>query len=102
MVDLPLIGVQLGGPRVAVVEDGPPALQRRRVHPNSRGSKRSLEREMASLKLAMSYLLEDAGASGNVTPPAPGVTSPGPVPQPPEENTPTLGQPVKVTPRGAK
>lgn len=102
VVDLPLIGVQVGGPRVAYVEDDYPALQRRRLHPNSHGSKRSLEREMAALKLAMSYLLEDAGATGDSAPPAPGVTDSAPVPQPPDEGNSKLGQPEKVLPRGVK
>jgi hypothetical protein len=102
VVDLPLIGVQVGRPRVAVVEDGSPALQRRRLHPNSRGSKRSLERELASVKLAMSDLLEDAGVSSNPSPPAPGVTPASPVPQPPEAEKSALGEPVKVLPRSPK
>jgi hypothetical protein len=108
VVDLPLIGVQVGGPRYEVIEDGPPALQRRRLHPNSHGSKRSLEREMASVKLAMSNLLEDTGVSdtgvsGNPPPPAPGVTPSGPVPQPPpDDDNPKLEKPVKVVPRGGK
>ncbi|MBI3864274.1 MAG: hypothetical protein HY290_20515 [Planctomycetia bacterium] len=106
-VDLPFIGVQVGGPRVEIVDDGPPVGQRRRLHPNSRGSKRSLERELASVKLAMSYLLEDAGfeaaptATPTPTPPAPGDTG-KPVPQPPEETTSSLGEPVKVLPRVGK
>jgi hypothetical protein len=107
VVDIPFIGVQVGSPRLAVVDDGSPALQRRRLHPNSHGSKRSLEREVASVKLAMSYLLEDAGVSGNPPTPAPGVTQSGPVPQPPvpqppDESGSKLAEPVKVQPRGAK
>src|SRR5436190_1096093 len=46
-VDLPFVGIQVGSPQVEFVEDGPPTLQRRRLHPNSRGSRRSLEREVA-------------------------------------------------------
>ena len=33
-----------------MTEEGPPFLERRRLHPNSRGSKRSLERELAAVK----------------------------------------------------
>jgi hypothetical protein len=104
VVDLPLIGVQVGGPRVAYVEDDYPALQRRRLHPNSHGTKRSLEREMAALKLTMSYLLEDTGFTGDSAPPAPGVTDSAPVPQPPDadEDNSKLRQPEKVLPRGVK
>jgi hypothetical protein len=110
-VDLPFIGV-VGSPRVAVVEDddGPPMLMRRRLHPNSHGSKRSLERELAAVKIAVDYLLEDAGVSGQPLPPAPGVPTPAdPVPNPPEAGDagpgpagPGLGEPVKISPPSAK
>jgi hypothetical protein len=107
-VDLPFIGV-VGSPRVAVVDDDdvPPALARRRMHPNSHGSKRSLERELAAVKVAVGYLLEDAGVSGQPLPPAPGVVSPpapGPVPNPPDTDSasPALGDPVKIGPKSAK
>jgi hypothetical protein len=102
VLDLPLIGVQVGGPRYEVIDDGTPALQRRRLHPNSRGSRRSLERELAAVKQAMSYLLEDAGVSGDPQPPTPGVTAPGPVPNPPDEGKSQLGPSVKVQPRVKK
>ncbi len=105
-VDLPFIGV-VGSPRVAVVDDddNPPALMRRRVHPNSHGSKRSLERELAAVKVAVSYLAEDAGVSGQPLPPAPGTASPAsPVPNPPAagDTSPALGDPVKIAPKSAK
>lgn len=104
-VDLPFLGV-VAGRRMAVVEDdGPPALARRRVHPNSHGSKRSLERELAAVKVAVSYLVEDAGVTGQPLPPAPAAVSPtGPVPNPPdaEETGPALGDPVKIGPKSAK
>jgi hypothetical protein len=48
-VDIPFVGVRVGGPRV-YTEEGPPVLERRRLHPNSHGSKRGLERELAALK----------------------------------------------------
>jgi hypothetical protein len=108
-VNLPLLGV-MTSPRVAVVEDddGPPALLRRRVHPNSHGGKRSLERELAAVKTAVAYLLEDAGASGAPLPPAPGTATPAPpVPNPPDTGDsssagPALGDPVKISPPSAK
>ncbi len=108
-VDLPFIGV-VGSPRVAVVEDDdvPSALMRRRLHPNSHGSKRSLERELAAVKTSMNYLLEDAGVSGQAAPPptpAP-ESSAGPVPNPPDagDTSPgsNLGEPVKIGPKSAK
>ena len=108
VVNLPLIGVQVGGPQVAVIDDGIPTLQRRRLHPNSHGSKRSLEREVAALKLAMSYFVEDSGMSGGPTPPTPGVTPASssvpaaPVPNPPDEESPKLSEPVKVLPRAPR
>ena len=109
-VDIPFIGV-FGSPRVAVVDDddGPPVLMRRRLHPNSHGSKRSLERELTAVKAAVSYLLEDVGVPSGPMPPAPGAVSPaGPVPNPPdpanstEPNGPGLGDPIKIGPPSAK
>jgi hypothetical protein len=99
-VNLPLVGgVQLGRPRMVVTEDGQATLERRRLHPNSRGSKRSLEREVASLKVAVSYLVEDSGVTAD-TAPATGSPAKGPVPNPPEENE--LGEPQKIVPPSAK
>ena len=44
-VDIPFIGLRVGGGQEVVVADGvPPQMGRKRFHPNSRGSKRSLER----------------------------------------------------------
>ena len=94
-VDIPFVGVRVGGPRV-YTEEGPPVLERRRLHPNSHGSKRGLERELAALKVAVSYLTEDAGMT-----PGPAGTAPDaapPVPQPPSD-APALGDPVKVGPK---
>lgn len=95
-VDLPILG-RVGAPDVVVADDGPPQLQRRRLHPNSRGSKRSLERELAATKVALSYLTEDASITakpgsaqnsstpGNSSAPgAPDATGPVP-PQPPSD-----------------
>ena len=80
-VDIPFVGVRVGGPRYVVTDDGPPQLQRRWLHPNSRGSQRSLERELAATKVALSYLLEDAGvtvepAPAQAAPEQPAVPSP--------------------------
>jgi len=83
-IDLPFIGFRVGGPQVVVTEDGPPQLARRRLHPNSRGSQRSLERELAAARVAMNYLLEDVGVTdqpNSTSPRTPAAT--GPVPQPP-------------------
>jgi hypothetical protein len=97
-VNLPLIGgVQLGRPKVVMTEDGQATLERRRLHPNSRGSKRSMERELAALKVAVTYLLEDSGVSA-AAPHAPAVK--GPVPNPPDESK--LGEPQKISPPSAK
>lgn len=62
-VDLPLLGIHVGRPQLVVEEVDTPQLPRQRLHPNSPGSKRSLEREMAATKVALSYLLEDANVA---------------------------------------
>ncbi|MGE5191169.1 MAG: hypothetical protein ACM3U2_01625 [Deltaproteobacteria bacterium] len=99
-VDLPFVGVRVGGPRYVVADDGAPQLQRLKLHPNSPGSRRSLERELAAVKVALRYLQEDAGMAAE--PPAPGApAATGPVPQPPDPDT-TLGEPEKVVPPSAK
>jgi len=101
-VDIPFIGVRVGGPRYVVTDDRPPQLERRRLHPNSRGSRRSLERELAAVKVALSYLLEDAGVTIEPTPAQPGAgAATGPVPEPPQPG-PTSGDPVKIVPPSAK
>src|SRR5262249_16943622 len=46
-VDLPFVGVHVGGPRYIVTDDGPPVLERLRLHPNSAGSPRSLQPQPA-------------------------------------------------------
>ncbi len=100
-VNLPIFGgVQLARPKVVMTEDGQASLERRRLHPNSRGSKRSLERELAALKVAVNYLLEDSGVSADGNTPAPGGNAKGPVPNPPDEST--LGEPQKIVPPSAK
>jgi hypothetical protein len=99
-VDIPFVGVRVGGPRSYVVtEDVGPGLERRRLHPNSRGSKRSLERELAAVKVAVSYLLEDSGAAPAANSPAPAAAAP--VPNPPPDG-PALSEPVKISPPAAK
>jgi hypothetical protein len=101
-VDVPFVGIRLGRPRYVVTDDGSPQLQRRRLHPNSRGSQRSLERELAATKVALSYLLEDAGVSIEPTPSQPGAgAATSPVPEPPQPGS-TLGDPEKIVPPSAK
>ena len=101
-IDIPFVGIRLGGPRVVTTDDNPPQYERRRLHPNSEGSKRSLERELAAVKVAMSYLLEDAG----VTPPpkslTTGATEAGRVSPPAPRPDPGLGVPQKVVPPAIK
>src|SRR5262249_35001375 len=100
-VDIPFVGVRVGGPRYVVTEEGPPMLERRRLHPNSRGSNRSLERELAAVKPAVGYLVEDSGVAPGASPPAPAASAPPPVPNPPQDG-PALGEPVKIVPPSAK
>jgi hypothetical protein len=99
-VDLPLIGLRVGGPQVLVDEDGPPQLQRRRLHHNSPGSKRSLEREIAAVKVAMAYLLEDAGIAGPETSTGTGAVS-APTPAAPTPDS-GLTVPQRATPSSTK
>ena len=102
-VDIPFIGdFRVGGSRVVVTDDGPPQLERRRLHPNSHGSKRSLERELAAVKVALSYMLEDANVTAQPNPPAadaPAAT--GVVPEPPAPGA-ALGTPQKSAPPSRK
>lgn len=102
-VDIPFIGgFRVGGPRVVVTDDGLPQLERRRLHPNSHGSKRCLERELAAVNVALSYMLEDAGVALEPNSPAPdGPAATGPVPQPPAPGS-TLGEPQKIVPSTTK
>ncbi len=104
-VEIPFIGVRVGGPQVVVTDAIPSQLERKRLHPNSHGSKRSLERELAAVKMSLGYFLEDAGmiASPNLSatgavpvntpatqPPAPDATlqnSPQTVPSAKKTNT---------------
>jgi hypothetical protein len=105
-VNLPLLGVHVGRPRYVVTDDGPPVLARQRLHPNSHGSKKSLERELAAARTAMNYLMEDAGVSidPNAAPPARNPAGKAPVANPPVPNPPDarLGEPVKILPQSAK
>jgi hypothetical protein len=99
-VNLPLLGVHVGRPRYVVTDDGPPVLARQRLHPNSHGSKKSLDRELAAVRVAMIYLMEDGGVSVEPNAAAPGrPAGKGPVPNPPEAG---LGEPVKILPQSAK
>ena len=106
-VDIPFVGgIRVGRPRVVVTDDGPPQFERRRLHPNSHGSKRSLERELAALQVALSYMLEDAGvtdqsnapAAGNIPQPA---VPQSPVPQSTVPGT-ASGEPQKISPSPTK
>jgi hypothetical protein len=102
-VDIPFVGgFRVGGPRVVVADDGPPQLERRRLHANSHGSKRCLERELAAVKVAIIYMLEDAGVTTDPNLPAqnaPAAT--GAVPQPPTPGA-ALGDPQKIAPPSTK
>jgi hypothetical protein len=107
-VDLPFVGVRVGGPRYVITDDGVPQLERLRLHPNSPGSRRSLERELAAAKVALKYLQEDAGMAADPNAPVPGPApggpaATGPVPQPPDPGPDTtLGEPEKIAPPSAK
>lgn len=91
VVSLPFIGVQVG-PRVYVTDDGAPPLERRRLHPNSHGSKRSLVRELMAVRIALDYLREDAGLASTSTG-AQGAA--GPVPES-VAREPELGEQQKI------
>jgi hypothetical protein len=100
-VDIPFVGVRVGGPRYVVTDDGPPQLERRRLHPNSRGSKRSLERELAAVKVSLNYLLEDAGVSAEPAAPLSGPAAATGSVAPPPQPGPALGDPEKIVPPSA-
>ncbi len=87
----------VGGGDVVVEEEATP-LQRLRVHPNSHGSKRALEREFAALKVALSYLQEDAQITSPATATSPTLAPAGndPVPQPPTPGTTLDAQPTPI------
>lgn len=96
-VDIPFVGLRVGGGDVLVEEESNP-LQRLRVHPNSHGSKRALEREFAAVKVALSYLIEDAqitSPAGSTSPTLAPVDNP-PVPQPPTPGTTLDAQPTPI------
>jgi hypothetical protein len=100
-VDIPFVGVRVGGPRYVVTDDGPPQIERRRLHPNSRGSKRSLERELAAVKVSLNYLLEDSGVSIEPTPALPGPAAATGSVAPPPQPGPALGDAEKNVPPSA-
>ncbi len=96
-VDLPLLGIHVGRPQVYVEEDDTPQLLRQRLHPNSPGSKRSLEREIAATKVALGYLLEDANVvapPNTAAPEADASAATSPTPEPPPDTTLEKTQPV--------
>lgn len=84
-IEVPFVGIHIGGPDVVVTSDTSPQLKRRRLHPNARGSQRSLERELDAVRVAMNYLVEDAGVSidnPNVAAPTPDPQIAPPAPKP--------------------
>jgi hypothetical protein len=83
-INVPFVGLQIGGGNVVVTEEVAPQLQRRRLHVNSHGSKRSLERELAAVKVAMNYLAEDAGVATDDQSLDAAQPNAKPVPAPPE------------------
>lgn len=102
-VDIPLLfggGIRVGrSPRMVVTEPAGPALPRRSFHPNARGSKRALERELLSVGTALNYLMEDA----NVLPAGTGNSPAPPRPMPPDANAgPALAPPTKIVPSANK
>jgi hypothetical protein len=106
-VDIPLLfggGISVGSPpRVVAADPEPATLPRRRFHPNTHGSRRSLERELASVRTAMNYLAEDTGAGAGTAPAATTPATP-PKPMPPEDTTtgPQLSPPTKISPPEGK
>jgi hypothetical protein len=104
-VDIPLLfggGISVGSPpRVVAADPDPVTLPRRRFHPNTHGSRRSLERELASVRTAMDYLAEDTGTGA--VPAATTPTAP-PKPMPPDEAAtgPQLSPPTKISPPAGK
>ena len=116
-VNVPFFGIRLSAPRIAVADEvvAVPAPPHRAFHPNSRGSRRSLEREIFTLRTALAYLTEDANLTIAVAPPAdappgtptpiaptalPPASPPRPAPVQPS-NGPDLESPVKVFPSSA-
>lgn len=102
-LNLPFVGgLRVGTPRVYVPDDAPPVLERRRIHPNARGSKRALERELFGVRTALNYLMEDTGVGGPLETVKP---APKPSPElnaPAAPSGPALAPPVKISPPAAK
>lgn len=96
-VNVPFFGgFRIGTPRVAVAEDvvvSAPTNQRA-IHPNGHGSRRSLERQLSLLKIAVANLTEDLGVPAVAPPPSP-VQGPTPVDNPNGPPSPT-GAPTPV------
>lgn len=92
-IDVPFFGLRLAAPRIAVAEEVvvPTPLNRRAIHANGRGSRRSLDREVFALKTALGYLAED------VSVPA---IPPGPTPVPLNADpTPAAADVIPLAPR---
>jgi len=94
--DLPVIGVRVGRPQFVVTDEVNSALERRRLHPNSPGSKRSLERAVSAVKVAVNYLLEDAGVTAPANSPTPAASE---APKPQDSALPAPGATVVPTPK---
>ena len=86
-VNIPFIGLRVGGggQEVVVAEEGPIPNERKRLHPNSHGSKRCLERQFAAVDVAMRDLSEDANLTSQPNPSAPAdLSENAPEAQPPK------------------
>jgi hypothetical protein len=98
-VDLPLLG-HVGRQRYVVTEDGPSPLARIKLHPNSTGSRRSLERQFRMVRIALDYLEEDAGMTGDgAATEGSGATGRD---RPSADQNTSLGEPQKIVPRSQK
>ncbi len=96
-----------GGSRMVVADPAPSNLPRKRFHPNAHGSRRALDRELATVRFAMNNLLEDTGAvptAGAVPSDSAAPAGAKPTPTPPAPNPPdaSTGPVLKISPPSAK
>lgn len=124
-VNVPYLGFRISAPRVGIAEEVIVPAAPRVHHPNSRGSRRSLERELFAVKTSLSYLTEDVGPvqvvnqlpvapPAEAIPPRPEIpVTPTAIPAPiqpelpatqppafrPTKSGPELGPVLKVSPR---